>query len=59
MSEKCKFMPTKEYLEEEYICNRKTLSDIGIENGVTTASVLYWMKKYDIRTSLRIWQEST
>ena len=50
MSEKCKIMPTKEYLEEEYICNRKTLSDIGIENGVTTASVLYWMKKYDIQT---------
>ena len=48
MGKKYKFMPTKEYLIEEYLNRQKTYKDIGEENGVDAAAVHYWMKKYNI-----------
>ena len=48
MGLKCKFMPTKEFLEDEYLIKRKTYKDIGNENGVDAVTVCYWMKKYNI-----------
>ena len=48
MGLKCKFMPSKAYLVEEYINKRKTYKEIGFENGVDAAAVCYWIKKYNI-----------
>ena len=48
MGLKCKFMPSKEFLEDEYLVKLKTYKDIGKENGVDAAAVCYWIKKYSI-----------
>lgn len=50
MSTKYKFMPSKEYLIEEYINKGKTFKDIALENGVNPTAVFYWMRKYDIQS---------
>ena len=48
MGKKYKFMPTKDFLIEEYINKQKTYKDIGKENGVDAVAVHYWVKKYNI-----------
>ena len=48
MGKKYKFMPSRDYLLEEYVNKRKTYKDIAKENGVDAVAVHYWVKKYNI-----------
>ncbi len=48
MGKKYKFMPTKEFLTQEYFDNKKTYYDIAAENGVSPVTVHYWFKKYGL-----------
>ncbi|MEE0967871.1 MAG: HNH endonuclease signature motif containing protein [Clostridia bacterium] len=48
MGQKYKFMPTRDYLIEEYVNKRKTYKDIARENGVDAVAVHYWIKKFNI-----------
>lgn len=45
---KCNFMPTRDFLVDEYVNKRKTMYEIAAENNVSPSAVLYWMRKFDI-----------
>jgi hypothetical protein len=38
----------KDWLEREYVQNRRSCGDIAREFGVTDESVIYWLRKHDI-----------
>lgn len=44
-----KYWQTKEWLEREYITNRRTTQDIATEVDINPGAVYYWLKKLDIQ----------
>ena len=52
---------TKEYLQLEYLTNKKSIIDIGKETSYTPSNISYWLRKFEIprRCKFKKFKEGT